>query len=165
MTLNYELTSEDLEAFFQHHARHAPYITKRNTRMRWLWAACLALLSVGFVERSPARAAGILALAAVFAALYPSLNTWWYVRHNRKLNAGPDAPVLGAVTLLLDGEHLVAEAPEGSSTLELSAVRRIEESSEYFYIYTSPIAALIVPKRYAEAAAFVASLQASRAAA
>ncbi len=101
-------------------------------------------------------------MAAVYLAFYGCLNRWWYVRHNRRLNAGPDGPLLGLTKLELSAGQLHVAAPEGSLTLDLSAIRRIEESESHYFIYLGPVSGIIVPKsgtRGADPVTFIASLQ------
>jgi hypothetical protein len=167
-TLEYELGHSDLEAFFTHHAHHAPYIVKRNRRMRWIWAAVFTLTAAAYAPVSPAGALVFAVIAVTFLAVYGRLNRWWYIRHNRRLNAGPDGPRLGHIRLERASGQLLVEAPEVSSRLELSAIRRIDESDSHYFIYMGPVSAIIVPKsgtRGGSPAAFVQSIREAQAAA
>jgi hypothetical protein len=164
-TLEYELGQADLEAFFDHHASHAPYIVARNRRMRWVWAGIFTLLALAYSTWSPGGSIAFLALAVVFVLFYGRHNRWWYVRHNRRVNAGPDGPRLGHTKLELASGQLAVEAPEGSSKLNLAAVRRIDESDSHYFIYLGPVSAVIVPKAAAQADSFVRALRSGKAAA
>jgi hypothetical protein len=164
-TLEYELGQADMGAFFAHHASHAPYIVARNRRMRWIWAGLFALLALAYFSWSPGGGLAFLALAIVFLLFYGRLNRWWYVRHNRRLNTGPDGPRLGTTKLELAGGHLLVEAPEGSSKLDLSAIRRIDESDSHYFIYLGPVSAIVVPKAGGQAESFVKALRGAEAAA
>ena len=164
MTLDYELEASDLEAFFAHHAKNAPYLVSRNRRMRWIWAGLFALLAIVIYEtRSRAEGVSLGILAAIYLLFYGRLNRWWYVRHNRRLNSGPDGPRLGPVKLELEGGKLVITAPEASSQIELSAIRRIDESDAHYFIYLGPASAGIVPKRSRGAQEFVRELRSATA--
>jgi hypothetical protein len=165
VTLEYELGQADLEAFFEHHASHAPYIAARNRRMRWVWAGIFTLLALAYSTWSPGGSVAFLGLAVAFLLFYGRLNRWWYVRHNRRVNAGPDGPRLGQTKLELAGGQLLVEAPEGSSRLDLAAVRRIDESDSHYFIYLGPVSAVIVPKAVGTADAFVRALRSGEAAA
>ncbi len=163
-TLHYELRREDLEAFFRHHATHAPYIVTRNRRWRWVWTVLLGLLGLVYWRLTPVGGFLFLALAVLAFLFYARLNAWWYVRHNRRVNLGADGPRLGAVQLELAGGRLRAEFPEGASELDLSAIRRIDESVSHYFIYLGPVTAAIVPKS-PEAEAFLEAVRAASAAA
>jgi hypothetical protein len=163
--LEYELDQGDLEAFFEHHATHAPYIRARNRRMRWIWGGVFALLALAYASRWPAAGLAMLVIGAVFLGFYGSLNRWWYVRHNRRINAGPDAHRPGATRLGIAEGRLHIEAPDGSSQLEMTAIRRIEESGAHFFVYTGPASAVIVPRLDGRAEEFVQALREARSAA
>jgi hypothetical protein len=144
--IDYELGQSDLAAFIAHHAEHAPCIVKRNRRMRWIWAGVFALTTLASAPSSPTGAFAFATVAVVFLVFYARFNRWWYVRHNRRLNAGPDGPRLGHTKLELRSGEIAIEAPEGSSKLSLSAIRRIEESDSHYFIYLGPVSAIILPK-------------------
>lgn len=167
-TIEYELDRSDLEAFFAHTAGHTPYLVKRDRRMRWIWAAVFGAIALLYARLSPAFALVFAGLAVIFLAFYPRLNRWRFVRHNRRLNAGPDGPRLGHTKLELCPGELAVETPEGSARLALSAIRRIDESESHFFIYMGPISAVILPKSAAQggaAGAFVQSIRNAQSAA
>ena len=164
-TLEYELDQADLEAFFTHHASHAPYILSRNRRMRWIWGVLFALLALAYASWSPGVSVAFAIIGVALLVFYGRLNRWWYIRHNLRINAGPDGPCLGAMRLELAGGQLLIEAPEGSSKLELSSIRRIDESDTHFFVYMGPVSAIIVPKLGGQAEAFVQSVRTAQAAA
>jgi len=145
-TIEYELDRSDLEAFFAHTAEHTPYFVKRNRRMRWFWGAAFGVIALLYARSSPAFSVVLASFAVLFLAFYGRLNRWWFVRHNRRLNAGPDGPRLGHTKLELCPGELAVETPEGSARLALSAIRRIDESDSHYFIYMGPVSALVVPK-------------------
>jgi hypothetical protein len=61
-------------------------------------------------------------------------------------------------------EVLTEEAPEGSSKLELSAIRRIDESNSHYFIYLGPVSAVVVPKAGDQAENFINALRGAEAA-
>ena len=165
VAIQYQLDSKDMEAFFRHHASHAPYIVARNQRMRWIWSGLFALMALLYFLSSLKGGLAFLALAVVYLLFYGRLNRWWYVRHNRRIHSGPDGPRLGPVKLELVGEHLLVEGAEGSSRLQLSAIRRVDESESHYFIYLGPVAAVVLPKSAAGVEAFLEELRSARGAA
>jgi hypothetical protein len=133
--------------------------------MRWVLGSLFALLALLYLAESPSGSLALLTLAILFLAFYGRLNRWWYVRHNLRLNAGRDGPRLGTTKLGLVSGKLLVEAPEGSSKLELSAIRRIDASHSHFFLYLGPVSALIVPRAGDEAEAFIQALRSACAAA
>jgi hypothetical protein len=69
------------------------------------------------------------------------------------------------VKIELAGSQLLVAAPEASSRIELSAIRRIGESDTHYFIYIGPVAAIVVPKARAGSQEFVSSLRTAMAAA
>ena len=166
--IEYELDRSDLEAFFAHAAEHTPYLAKRTRRMRWIWFSVFGVMALLYVRSSVTAALVWAGLAVLFLAFYGRLSRWMFVRHNRRVNAGPDGPRLGHTKLELGPGELVAETSEGSARLALSAIRRIEESDSHYFIYFGPIAAIVVPKsatRGCPPDAFVQSIREAQSAA
>jgi hypothetical protein len=144
--LHFEITPRDLEAFASHHAAEAPHLVGRIRRMRLVWAGVFGLIAWEYSKTSVSGALGFLVVGAAYLAAYGPLNRFLYVRQNRNLNNGPDAPRLGPVTLRFEAGRLEVEATQGSSTLQPSAIRRVTESPTHYFLYLGPTSAIIVPK-------------------
>ena len=74
----------------------------------------------------------------------------WLVRHAiRQLlkDERPDRGQLGRHRLVLGEDGLTESTAVGESRTSWSGVDRVEQSADYIYIYTSPAAAHVVPKR------------------
>jgi len=162
--LEYTLNHGDLDAFFAHHADHAPYIRARNRRMRWLWVGLFGLFAILLYESSKTMSLACGALAVAYLLFYVPLNRWWYVRHNHRLNAGQESLATGRVRLSLQGSQLLVDGESASSTFQLSALQRIESSATHYFLYTGPAMALIIPKVGGEAEALVRSIRDAKAA-
>jgi hypothetical protein len=144
--LHYELTGADLDAFATYHAGHAPQLTARIKRMRFVWTGVFLFIAWEYSKSSVSGALAFLVLGAAYVGAYGPINRYLYVRQNRGLNAGSDAPRLGPVTLNVEAGRLRVQSSEGLTTLEPSAIRRIEESPSHWFLYLGPTAAIIVPK-------------------
>jgi hypothetical protein len=144
--LQFELAPRDLEAFASHHATEAPHLVRRIRRMRLVWAVIFGVIAWEYAKTSVPGALGFLVIGGAYLAAYGPLNRFLYVRQNRNLNTGPDAPRLGPVTLRLERGRLRVDAREGSSTLQPSAIRRVTESRTHYFLYVGPTSAIIVPK-------------------
>ncbi|WKZ79758.1 MAG: hypothetical protein QY327_10470 [Fimbriimonadaceae bacterium] len=158
-TLEYELGQADMEAFYAHHATHAPYIVAHNRRMQWIWGSVFALLALVYFSKSLAGGFAFLSIAIAFVLLYGRLNRLWYISHNRRLNSGPDGPRYGTTNLKLADGYLLVEAPVGSAQFELSAIRRIDESNSHHFLYLGPASALVVAKALNQTESFINTLR------
>lgn len=127
--------------------------------MRWVWFGTFALLALVISFESISGSVVFLGLSVISLVFYVRVNRWWYVRHNRRINAGPDGPRVGVTKLELADRHLLIDAPEVSANLELSAIRRIDESHSHYFIYLGPISAGIIPKVAYDAESFVQALR------
>jgi hypothetical protein len=130
--------------------------------MRWIWGGLFALLASAYGSWSLAGTIMFVMIAVIFLLFYARVNRWWYIRHNLRINSGPDGPRFGATKLELAGGQLLVEAPEGSSKLDLSAIRRIDECDTHFFIYTGPVSAIIVPKLGSQAEVFIRSVRSAK---
>jgi YcxB-like protein len=155
MHVEYQLTPDDLFAF----QWRAAYASPKNRRLRrrpyvYLFLAFLlvALLptigSDGFVI---ARI-NLLFLITVFplvAVLYWIL---WRQMMRRAIRVmvreeKPDKGQLGTHTILLGADGLVETTAVGESRTSWAGIDRIEQNDDYIFIYTSPVAAHLIPKR------------------
>ena len=133
-TLQYELNQQGMEAFYAHHVAHAPYLVARYRRLRWTSSGIFVLIALAYLPLRSSGTAVFLVLAVVYFVFFYRIHHWSYVRYYRRVNAGPDGPRLGAVKLELRDHDLLVESPEASSRINLSAVRRIDESDSRYYL-------------------------------
>ena len=160
--LRFDLTKSDLDALASHHADESPHLRNRIRRMRLLWAGIFGLIAWEYSKTSVPGALAFLALGAAYVAGYGPLNRFLYVRQSRNLNAAPETPRLGPVTLRFEQGRLRVESSEGAATVQPQAIRRIAETPAHWFLYVGPTAAVIVPKMGVEGgdpAALVAAVR------
>ena len=155
MEVEYELTRDDLYAFqwravFESpRGRHA----RRLVYLGWL----LAIVLYAFVPAIGPHGITLSRVSLTFIAtslIIVYLLQWildhWLVRRTiRRLleDERPDRGQLGRHRLMLGEEGLIESTAVGESRTSWAGVDRVEQSREYIYIYTSPAAAHVVPKR------------------
>ena len=85
----------------------------------------------------------------IVSVLQWSLDRWLVRRAIRQLlkDERPDRGQLGRHRLILDQDGLTESTAVGESRTRWAGVDRVEQNREYIYIYTSPAAAHVVPKR------------------
>lgn len=106
----------------------------------------------------------LLVYAAVHAVLFPLL-TWWiypvsmWIMRSRfhhfflrlvirwMLAAGDTSSLFGHYKLTLSAEQLHEQGPKNETIYKMSAVQKLRQSSQYLFIYVSPLQAYIVPAR------------------
>jgi hypothetical protein len=158
MTVEYEITKDDLSAFNLYHHLHSP--TARQQYLRsWLVPAFIGLLIFGGIwyladrERdTPLRTFLDLLPLFSFVPLYLLYFPWAYRRKLRRIIAGM---VSEGQNRGLFSRHRVTISPEGvTDSDELGqastvwrAVERVVAANEHAYIYTNALAAIIVPRR------------------
>ena len=155
MDVDYELTREDLYAFqwraaFQsarsRRARRVPYLLWLLAIL--LWAIVPAIGPDGFTLSRVSFTFIVVSLLVTF--LFQWCLEQWLVRHAiRQLlkDERPDRGQLGRHRLVLGEDGLTESTAVGESRTSWSGVDRVEQSADYIYIYTSPAAAHVVPKR------------------
>jgi hypothetical protein len=163
--IEFEVRQEDLEAFFCHHARHAPYLIKEERRTRWFSASAIALVGLLLLKLDLAIAIAIFVGAFIYFVFYPFLGRRWYVRHNLRASSSGRGQEMGAVKLTLENDSILAEAKDSSSKYKLSAIHGIEESKSHYFVYVGPAMALVVPKNCNNSEAFIQEIRGANAAA
>jgi YcxB-like protein len=174
LEVDYEITLEDLYAFqwraaFQsaraRRARRVPYLLWLLAIL--LWSIVPAIGPHGLTLSRVNVTAMLISLVVVFVLQWCLER--WLVRHAiRQLleDERPDRGQLGRHRLVLTEEGLTESTAVGETRTRWSGVDRVEQSADYIYIYTSPAAAHVIPKRAFPAAegaeAFYALSQARR---
>jgi hypothetical protein len=134
VTLDYDLTRADLDAFATHQAAIAPHLVARIRRMRLVWAVVFTVIVWEYAKISPAGALGFAAVGLAYLAAYGPLNRFLYARQNRRLNRDPEAPRAGHVSLEL------------TTSLRSGAIRRVDRSPAHHFVYIGPTSAIIIPR-------------------
>jgi hypothetical protein len=158
MTAEYEITKKDLSAFNLYHHRHSP-TARRHYLRSWfvppvVWLlVCAGIWYLADRERgTPLRT--FLDLLPLFSGvpLYLLYFPWAYRRKLRKIVAGM---VSEGQNRGLFGRHRVAiseggitESGEfGQTSTAWRAVERVARNSDYAFVYTNALAAIIIPRR------------------
>lgn len=155
MEVEYELTRDDLYAF----QWRGVFVTPRGRRVRrtlyLLWVLAILLFAIvpaigadGFVVSRISFIFIALALPTVFLFQW-CLDRWLIRRTILQLLADekPGKGHLGRHRIAVGEQGLVESTAVGESRTSWSGVDRVEEDPHYIFIYTSPAAAHVIPKR------------------
>lgn len=155
MEVEYELTLDDLYAFQWRAAFESPR-SKRSTRKVYVyWFLALLLVSLlpaigpdGFVISRMNFTFLIVAFPIVILA------QWFLTRRLMRRailqllkEEKPGRGQLGRHKVVLSDEGMVESTAVGESRTSWAGVNRIEQNTQYIFIYTSPVAAHVIPKR------------------
>ena len=166
MEIEYELTREDLYAF---HWRSA-YKSPRARRMAWkpYFFLFILLLLVGLLQSiGPDGFTFSLLNFSVLLVGFSiiSLATWLTTRITMRRfikqilkEERPERGQLGKHRVVLTDTGVVESTAVNESSSTWAGIDRIEQNSDYIFIYIAPLQAIIIPKRafkdVAEAEAF-----------
>jgi hypothetical protein len=155
MEVEYELTPDDLYAFQWRAAFDSP-LSKRTARKVYLgWFLALLLFSIvpaigpdGFVISRIDFKFLLIAFPIVILAQH-FLGRWLMRGAIRRLlrNEKPGKGQLGRHKVVLTEGGVVESTAVGESRTSWAGVHRIEQNPRYIFIYTSPAAAHLIPKR------------------
>ena len=164
MEVRYSLTVDDYVAFQEHFATTSSAIRKQQEQLRAfgaLFCLVIALLVIGVVLSDWVGAAvvAVVAAAAVWF-LSPALNRRVVQRSVRAAVVNGGAGPLGQARLTLGDAGVTEEVAGTTTTVTWEGVDRVDESSDHYYAFTAPAAAIIVPKRAPESAELIAALRA-----
>jgi hypothetical protein len=158
MTVEYEITPDDLIAFNLYHHCHSPAARRQYLRSWFVPALVWLLVCTGiwyFADRdrgTPLRT--FIELLPLFGGvpLYLVCFPWAYRRRVRKIVA---AMVGEGENRGLLCRHRVAISPDGigdscefgQTSRAWRAVERVARNGDYAFVYTSALAAIIIPRR------------------
>jgi hypothetical protein len=153
MDVEYQLTSDDLYAF---QMRAADPSRRRTSRKTYLYVF-LTLLLVALLPAIGPDGFVIARINVLFLATTFPLVAFLYWAFERRLirrailelvkQEKPDKGQLGTHRIVLSDSGVVETTAVGESHTSWRGVDRVEQNSDYIFIYTSHAAAHIVPKR------------------
>jgi hypothetical protein len=155
MEVEYELTPQDLYAF-QWRAVFASSEWRRSARKVYLgWFLAILLFSLlpaigrdGLVISRMNFTFLIVAFPLV--ALFQWLVERWMIRRAIRRQLRREKPGKGQVgrhRMVVNGEGLVESTAVGEARTSWAGVDRVEHNSQYIFIYTTPSAVHVVPRR------------------
>jgi len=150
-----ELTRDDLYAF-QWRAVFVSPRGRRTRRMTYLlWALAVLLFAIvpaigadGFVISRVSFT--FIVVSILIAVLFQWCLERWLIRRailQLLKDEKPGKGQLGRHRIVLSQEGLVESTPVGESRTSWAGVDRVEQDAHNIYIYTSPAAAHVIPKR------------------
>ena len=155
MDVEYEITPEDLYAFQWRAVFESPRgrRARRNIYLGWALAVVLFAIvpAIGADGFTISRVSfTFIAISVLFVFLFQwCLERWVVGRAIRQLlkEERPDRGQLGRHRLVLGEDGLHESTAVGESHTTWAGVDRVEENQDYIFIYTSPAAAHVIPKR------------------
>ncbi len=155
MQIEYELTLEDLFAFQWRAAFASPMARRRTRKVYLFWLVPLLLFAIvpaigpdGFVISRVSFTFLVIAYPTVVLAQ-------WFLERRLMRRAilrmlkeeKPGRGQLGKHRMVVSQDGLIESTAVGESRTSWAGVDRIEQNPEYIFIYTSPAAAHMIPKR------------------
>ena len=155
MEVEYELTPDDLYAF-QWHGAFVSSSGRRARRTAYLlWVLAVLLFAIvpaigadGFTISRVSFTFILVAIAIGF--LFQWLMERWLMRRAiRQLvkDEKPGKGLLGRHRIVVSRDGLIESTAVGESRTSWAGVDRIEQDPHYIFIYTSLVAAHVIPKR------------------
>ena len=158
MTAEYEITKDDFSAFNLYHHRHSPTARRQYLRSWFIPAVVWLLVCIGIWyladrERgTPLRT--FLDLLPLFCGvpLYLIYFPWAYRRKLRKIvdgmvSEGQNRGLFSRHRVTISPESVTDSSEHGQTSTIWRGVERVATADEHAYIYTSALAAIIVPRR------------------
>lgn len=155
LNIEYDNTSDDLYAFQWRGAFDSPRgrRARRNIYLGWLLAVVLFAVTpaIGADGFAVSRIAfDLVAVGLPAAFLFQWCLERWVIRHAiRQLlkDERPDRGHLGRHRVTLGEDGVTESTSVGESRTAWAGVDRVEQSPDYIFIYTTPAAAHVIPKR------------------
>lgn len=151
MVLEYFLTTEDHVAFNEHVARTSPVLRKQQATYRVVGSVLCGITCLGVLwafERSwPLALVGGLLTSVVLWFLFPRILWRSMLRGIRKVVAKGFVGPVGHVRVTLSEDGLTEQIGGTTSSVEWRSIDRVTQTDEHFFVFASPVAALVVPRR------------------
>src|SRR5262245_40395662 len=168
MQVSFDLTKEDLIAHNLYRQQRSPSIQRQRRMVSGVFL--IGGLALGAVllthEHSSASflAWAMVALLLVTPAILPSSYRRSTIKLvGRLIDEGKNKSLLGRKEITITPVDICGAGELRSMTVRWKAVERIEETSDYLYIYFSSLEAFIIPRRAfageADFAAFAAGVR------
>ena len=161
LRLEYELTVEDLVAFQLSHGKRSAAVRLVAITVFGLAAAIVPIAVAIAVLRSDHTTAFnvvLISWAAVCAVVLGGIALWaackgppfffltaLLIRHH--LARRSNARLIGPHQLTLTDQELCERSPNVDNRYPLSAVTKVIHAPQHLFLYTSPLQAIIIPKR------------------
>ncbi|MBI4965562.1 MAG: YcxB family protein [Desulfomonile tiedjei] len=149
MTLQYEITLDDLVAFNLYHFDHSRAVLRNRWLSRYVVPVMLGLL-IAVIDFPPPL---ILILSWIlFTGLWIATWPWIERRITRKhvtrfLLEGQNKAMVGKHALKLLPNSIVETTEYGETTVGWAAVEKIIRADDVIYVYGSAVTAFVVPRR------------------
>ena len=175
MEVEYELTRDDLFAFQWRAAYTSPAARRRRMKVYGYWFLALLLFAIVPAIGSDGFALARVSVGFLLISFPVMVALQWYLERRLLRRAilqlldqeQPERGQLGRHSLELSETGVRERTAVGESRTSWVGVDRVEEDPQYLYLYTSPVAAHVIPKRAfrdaAQAAEFSRRLHAGKA--
>ncbi len=152
MTIQYDLTKEDYIAFNMHHIKSSKTVKKTLFIQQYVLA--IIYLIIPFIladitgESLMFWLIPFIIIFILWIAFYPRYFKG-YMKKNiiKMLSEGKNENIFGPVSLILEETGVREVTRAGESKANWSSIERVEENQDYIFMYTSAVAAAIVPLR------------------
>ena len=149
MQIDYELTVEDAAAFSVYVFRTSPRTKRRLRVMQGFGILATLILAVVWPDWSGVgRFIFTILLLLLWIFGYPQYYRWAIRRNALKTySASKSKGVLGKHTVVIEPSGVTETSSVAESKSTWSGIERIEDDSQYVYIFTGPLQAQVIPKR------------------
>ncbi|QIK83683.1 YcxB family protein [Sanguibacter sp. HDW7] len=165
MVLEFFLTTEDHVAFNEHVARTSPVLRKQRATARIVGAVLCGATSLGIAwafERSlPVALVTGLLTAVVMWFLLPRILWRSLLRSIRKMVAKGLVGPVGEVRVTLAEDGLTVQISGMTSSLPWASIEGVAETEDHYFVFASPVAAIVVPRRVPGAAELIDAVRAA----
>jgi hypothetical protein len=158
MTVEYELTESDLNAFNRYHHFHSPTARRQYLRS-WIAPALIMFVIWLVIWHLADRERGtpvqtfldllpLLSGVPIYLVLFP----WWYRRKvsqiiSGMIGEGKNRGLLGRHQVSVSPDGINESGEHGQSFTDWRAVERVARDKEYAFVYLNALAAIIIPSR------------------
>lgn len=157
MTITYKLDETDLQQFYRFHYWYSPdkkwfRIRRRLYSASLTYAIAFFLLWVDIKDEKNASVAPLLIIClALFVVMFFISKYTFLFRIEKSiekiLREGKNKDVFGNQVVELQDDKIITRTENSQSAYNLDVIEKIREDDNAFYVYTSSLQAIVIPKR------------------
>lgn len=150
LNISYELTIDDWMAFQQHYLSTSKQFNQTKQFVAWIIPAIFLISSLYeiFLGNSNYYSIAVfMGISIVWLLLYPKIFEKRVLTTIKKiLEEGDNSSILGVHNLVFNEDSLIVNEPNSEQIIKWSAIKRVEETEDYIFVYLNSISACIIPK-------------------
>ena len=151
MQIKFDFTEKDYIEFTLFHVKHSEHFKKQILIQRLVLPFVPILASIIYIYFNGMNDILLLIVFGIFAILillfYPKYFYRFVLKNAKKMINEKDNNILGERTIEFKDEYMITKTRYEQSTMNYDALIELSYSDSAFYLFNSPVSAVVIPFR------------------